>query len=348
MLRFHLRRALIRTAAASCAAILAASLTACAPAAQPPQSEFVLGTVCSVNLFERGKPEIYQEIFARLREIEDRMSINKEGTDLDAVNANSGVAPVKVHDDVLQVVVEARRYAELSDGAFDPTIGPVVKLWSIGTDNARVPAPGEIAATLPLVGWRDLVADQAERSVFLKRKGMAIDLGAIAKGFAADEVARIVKAHRIPRAIIDLGGNILAYGAKKNGEPWRIGVQDPTGQRGEPIGVVLAKNKTMVTSGVYERFLEVDGVRYHHILSTTDGYPVRNGLLSVTIIADRSIDADALSTSTFALGYEKGKALVESLAGIEAIFVFDDMTVRTTAGIAKDFSLTDTRYRLVE
>ncbi len=345
---FRLNRVLIRAAAASCAAVLVVCLAACSPAPQPPQSEFVLGTVCSVNLFERGKPEIYQDIFARLREIEDRMSINKEGTDLDAVNAASGVAPVKVHDDVYQVVAAARRYAELSGGAFDPTIGPVVKLWSIGTDYARVPAPDEIAAALPLVDWRDLVADEAERSVFLKRKGMVIDLGAIAKGYAADEVARIVKAHRIPRAIIDLGGNVLAYGVKKGGKPWKIGVQDPTGQRGEPIGIVQAKNKTMVTSGVYERFLEADGIRYHHILSAFDGYPIRNGLLSVTIVADRSIDADALSTSTFALGYEKGRALVETLDGIEAIFVFDDMTVRTTAALAKDFSLTDTRYRLVE
>ena len=349
MRRFHLHNPVVTNAVVFCAAILTfASFVACAPQAQPPQSEFVLGTVCSINLFDRGKPEIYQEIFARLREIEDRMSINKEGTDLDAVNADSGLAPVAVHEDVFQVVAAARRYAELSGGAFDPTIGPVVKLWSIGTDDARVPSPGEIAAALPLVGWRDLIADESARTVFLKRKGMGIDLGAIAKGYAADEVAAIVRKHRIPRAIIDLGGNVLAYGSKKGGKPWRIGVQDPSGQRGDPIGIVQAENKTMVTSGVYERFLEADGVRYHHILSTTDGYPVRNGLLSVTIVADRSIDADALSTAVFALGFEKGKALVESIDGLEAIFVFEDMSVRTTQGIVKDFTISDTRYRLVE
>jgi thiamine biosynthesis lipoprotein len=307
-----------------------------------------MGTVCSVNLFDRGNPETYREIFARLKEIEDRMSINKAGTDLDAINASSGIAPVVVHEDVAHVTAEAKRFAELSGGAFDPTIGPIVKLWNIGTDDARVPSDAEIKAALPLVGWRDLEVDEATHSVFLKRKGMVIDLGAIAKGYAADEVAKIVQAHRIPRAIIDLGGNVLAYGTKKGGDAWRIGVQDPSAQRGEPIGVVQVKNKTMVTSGVYERFLEVDGVRYHHILSTTDGYPVRNGLLSVTIVTDKSIEADGLSTSVFALGFEKGKALVESLEGVGAIFRFDDLSVRVTKGIMKDFEITDPKYHLVE
>lgn len=342
------RTQFFNTAVLGCIVGLIVPLQACSTKAPPPQTEFVMGTVCSVNLFDRGKPEIYREIFARLKEIEDRMSINKGGTDLDAVNANSGIAPVVVHEDVAHVVAEAKRFAELSGGAFDPTIGPIVKLWNIGTDDARVPSSAEIKAALPLVGWRDLEVDEAARSVFLKRKGMVIDLGAIAKGYAADEVAKIIQAHRIPRAIIDLGGNVLAYGTKKGGEAWRIGVQDPSAQRGEPIGVVQAKNKTMVTSGVYERFLEVDGVRYHHILSTTDGYPVRNGLLSVTIIADKSIEADGLSTSVFALGFEKGKALVESLDGVEAIFIFDDLTVRATKGIKKDFEITDPKYHLIE
>jgi FAD:protein FMN transferase len=341
------RTQLFHAAVFGCVVCFIAPLLACSTKAPPPETEFVLGTVCSVNLFERGTPEAYREIFARLKEIEDRMSINKGNTDLDAVNANSGVAPVVVHDDVVQVAAAAKRFAELSGGAFDPTIGPIVKLWNIGTDDARVPSAAEIKAALPLVGWRDLEIDEAAHTLFLKRKGMVIDLGAIAKGFAADEVARIIKTHKIPRAIIDLGGNVLAYGSKKGDGFWRIGVQDPSGQRGEPIGVVQVKNKTMVTSGVYERFLEVDGVRYHHILSTTDGYPVRNGLLSVTIITDKSIEADGLSTSVFALGFEKGKALAESL-GVGAIFVFDDMTVRATKGIMKDFEITDPKYRLVE
>ncbi|MEW6565522.1 MAG: FAD:protein FMN transferase [Spirochaetota bacterium] len=311
----------------------------------PAQTEYVLGTLCTINLFEKGKPELYRTLFARLREIEDHMSVNKDGTELDRVNAAAGKEPVAVDADVVEVLSSALLYAELSDGAFDPTVGPLVKLWGIGTDNARIPEAAEIKVVLPLINYKDVVLDSQAKTIYLKRPGMALDLGAIAKGYAADEMARILKAQRIDRAIIDLGGNVLAYGEKQGGKPWRIGVQDPTGDRGAYIGILEIKNKTMVTSGVYERFLIQDGIRYHHILSTANGYPVQNGLLSVTIIADRSIDADGLSTTVFALGYEKGRNLLEQLGNVEGIFIFDDGTVRATDGVRSSFNLTSERYR---
>lgn len=316
--------------------------------AQGPRTEHVLGTLCTVNLFERGSEEAYREIFARLREIENLMSANKSGTDIDSVNKGAGIAPVPVHRDVIEVVVRALKFAELSSGAFDPTVGALVALWGIGSDAARVPAAEEIAARLPLVNYRDVAVDQTANTVFLKRPGMRLDLGAIAKGYAADEVARIIRRRGIPRAMIDLGGNVLALGLKQGNQSWRIGVQDPSGLRGAYMGILQVRNKTMVTSGVYERFLEADGQRYHHILSTVDGYPVRSGLLSVTIVADASIDADALSTAAFALGYEKGLKLVESLAGVDAIFVSEDFSIRATRGVKKDFQVTDPRYTLVD
>jgi thiamine biosynthesis lipoprotein len=312
------------------------------------QTEYVLGTICTVNLFDRGTTEIYHEIFARLREIDDRMSANKADTDLDRINKNAGIAAVKVHPDVVSVVSEALHFADISDGAFDPSVGPLVNLWGIGTDGAHIPESQEIAKTLPLINWRDVVVDPKAETVYLKRPGMRLDLGAIAKGYAADEVARIVRDHGIPRAIIDLGGNVLAYGSKKDGSPWRIGIQDPLGNRGSYIGIVQVINKTLVTSGVYERFFIKDGKRYHHILSTKDGYPVQNGLDSVTIIGDRSIDADGLSTTVFALGYERGKELVESLPSVEAIFVFNDKTIKATSGVEKNFKLENSAYTLVE
>lgn len=310
-----------------------------------PQTEYVLGTLCTINLFEQGTPELYRTLFARLREIDDRMSVNKADAELVRVNAAAGSEPVLVHPDVIEVISAALRYAQLSDGAFDPTVGPLVKLWGIGTDNARIPAPEEITAVLPLINWRDVVVDTEAGTVFLKRSGMALDLGAIAKGYAADEMARILSERQVPRAIIDLGGNILAYGEKQGGKNWRIGVQDPLGERGSPIGILEIKNKTMVTSGVNERFLIKDGVRYHHILSTSDGYPVQNGLLSVTIIGDRSIDADGLSTSVFAMGWERGRRLLESLPTVEGIAIFEDRTVDATPGARATFTLTGEGYR---
>jgi thiamine biosynthesis lipoprotein len=319
--------------------------------------EFALGTVCAVNLYEDGNAKRYARIFSRIRDIEQIMSRQLPSSELSRINQNAGIAPAPVSAELLEVLEQALRYAQLSDGAFDPTVGPLAALWGIGTENERIPDGAEIAAALALVNWRDLVIDRERGTAFLRRPGMALDLGAIAKGYAADEAARLARESGVRRGIIDLGGNILALGGRGSGgrrlgkppgeaAPWRIGIQDPLSDRGAYSGVLLARDKSVVTSGVYERYFEADGRRYHHILSTTDGYPVQNGLLSVTIVTDRSIDADALSTAVFALGYEKGVSLIESRADTEAVFVFDDRTVRITSGLSESFSLSDDGYTL--
>jgi thiamine biosynthesis lipoprotein len=332
------------------------------PAPPSARMEFVLGTVCRVNLYEFGTKKLYARIFSRLNEIDRTMSARAEDSpsalsSLMEINENAGIAPVKVPEDLLEVLEQARNYAELTGGAFDPTIGPLVNLWGIGTDAERVPSPDEIAQALALIDWRDLITDREEGTAFLRRRGMALDLGAIAKGYAADEAARIAKEAKAARAIIDLGGNVLAIGGrspdrgapdrgseKRESLPWRIGIQDPLAERGSYIGVLLAQDKTVVTSGVYERYFESDGKRYHHIFSTRDGYPVDKGLLSVTIVTNRSIDADTLSTAVFALGYEQGMALLETIPHTEAIFVFDDLSVRISEGLRETFSLVNDRY----
>jgi thiamine biosynthesis lipoprotein len=296
---------------------------------------------------------VYRKIFSRFREIEAIMSVNLADSEISGVNNSAGIAPAKVHPEVLDVVESALRYAELSGGAFDPSIGPLVRLWNIGGDDARLPAEDEIREALSLVNWRDVIVDREAGTVFLRRPGMRLDLGGIANGYAADEAVRIIEKYRVKSAIIDLGGNVFAYGEKPGKWPWqklpwRIGIQNPLENRGQYFAVMELRNKTAVTSGVYERFLEVDGKRYHHILSTKNGYPVESSLLSVTIVADRSMDADALSTLVFALGWEKGAALVESLEGIGAVFVLNDMSVRCTKGIEAlvRFTLVDPVYRL--
>ncbi len=326
------------------AVVLGVFVSCAAPSS--PQTEFVLGTVCSINLFEYGRPERYRALFARLREIEDRMSVNKTGTELDAVNEAAGRAPVPVHPDTYYVVEKALEYARVSGGAFDPTVGPLVKLWGIGTEDAHVPNPSEIEGALKKIDYQKVLLDSEHHTIYLTEEGMALDLGAIAKGFAADELAAMLRQWRIRRALIDLGGNILVVGEKQDGSPWRIGVQDPRSGRGEYIGIVqIKRDKTTVTSGVYERYFEQNGKRYHHILSTRDGYPVQNGLLSVTIVADRSIDADALSTTVFALGYEKGLSLLETL-DVGGIFIFENQEVAVTRNLSSQFQLTNTAYRL--
>ncbi|MDR1863874.1 MAG: FAD:protein FMN transferase [Treponema sp.] len=313
-----------------------------------PESAFVLGTLCTVDLYGQGSRDLYRAVFERLGELEDILSANREGTDLDRVNRGAGKERVPVRPELIDLLKQALYYAELSGGAFDPSVGPLVKLWGIGTDAPRVPSGGEIGQALALVDYRDIEIDEAGGTVFLKRRGMALDLGAAAKGYAADEAVKLLARRGIRRGIIDLGGNIFAYGERERGRPWRIGVQDPGEHRGAYIGVLELNNKSVVTSGVYERYFEEDGRRYHHILSTETGGPAETGLLSVTVAAGSSTAADALSTAAFALGWERGRRLIETVPGAGGIFIFEDLSVRLTPGIRDTFSLTGPDYRLAE
>lgn len=312
------------------------------------RSDFVLGTLCSVRLIEGGSSGTLQAVFNRLAQIEERMSANKEGTEIATVNAAAGTNPVKVSEDTLYVITKALDFSRLTGGAFDPTVGPLVKLWNIGTDYAAVPAPADLQKSLPLLNYKDVLIDNTNRTVKLAKPGMAIDLGAIAKGYAADEIARILAAHKVKAAVVDLGGNVLVFGQKKDGSPWRVGVQDPASDRGDYLGLVSGKGMTVVTSGIYERFFIEKGVRYHHILDTKTGYPVDNGLVSVTIIASASIDADALSTSVFALGLHKGMELVKSLPDIKAVFIDTKQNIYLSPGTESIFTLSSKIYKLAE
>jgi thiamine biosynthesis lipoprotein len=314
------------------------------------ETAFALGTVCKISLYEAGAARLYTTLFDRLAEIENILSVNKNGSDIDLVNQNAGKNPVKVHPELIETLKRALFFAEMTatDGvaAFDPTIGPLVQLWGIGTDGGgRVPEAAAIAEALSRVDWREVEVNEAENTVYLRKSGMALDLGGIAKGYAADALVKIIRDRGFTRAVIDLGGNIYACGERRAGplglrrQPWRVGVQNPLGARGTYLGVAEVSDKTLVTSGVYERFFENDGKRYHHILSTETGAPVWNGLLSVTIIAGNSMDADALSTAAFALGPEKARALLAAFPEAGAIFVLDDRSVIMTSGLEPFFRL---------
>jgi thiamine biosynthesis lipoprotein len=285
-----------------------------------------------------------------LRELDGIFNVNKQGSVLSEINDKAGKRPVGVPDEVIKVLGRALFFAELSDGAFDPTIGPLVKLWGIGSEAERVPGREEIERALSLVNWRDVVLDSGNGTVFLKKEGMLLDLGGIAKGYAADEALEIIRDAGVKGALIDLGGNIVVYGRKAadgapgKRQPWKIGIQDPRKERGEFIGVIDMEDGTLVTSGDYERFFERDGRRYHHILSTKTGRPAENEISSVTVVRDlaregggASMDADALSTTLFALGYAGASSFISRFDGVGAVFVLKNGEIRVTPSLAGRF-----------
>ena len=295
------------------------------------RTDFVLGTVCTVKLISGGNKALLDKAFTELRTIEDELSANKSGTYIDAVNENAGVAPVAVPAHVFPLIERALYFAEKTNGAFDPTVGPLVKLWGIGTDAQRVPAEREIEAACALIDWRDVVLDKTAGTVFLKRRGMRLDLGAIAKGWASDRLNELLSGKGAV-GIIDLGGNIQLVGMKKNGKSWKVGVQNPFAERNNSVLILtLERPMAVITSGIYERYFTENGRQYHHLLDTKMGYPIDNGLVSVTIIADSGTKADGLSTTIFALGLERGLRFAEQ-EGVDAILVDSGHRIYTTKG----------------
>jgi thiamine biosynthesis lipoprotein len=340
--------------AACCFSLLYAALCGCGPQSGSVRTALVMGTQCRIELFG-GTPELYEQLFERLDEIDRMMSVNRPDSEISRVNAFAGLERVPVSPDLSALLERARYFAEASGGAFDPTVGPLVRLWGIGGEAPRVPSAEEIRAALDLVNWRDLELEPAGM-VFLRRTGMELDLGAIAKGFAADELAKLLETSSVRAAIIDLGGNIYVYGTRpargffpfgqKPRTNWRIGVQDPRAERGVYAGYVETGEGSVVTSGVYERFFIKDSKRWHHILDTASGFPVEGALLSVTITARSSMDADALSTAIFVMGYEKGRVLAET-HDTRALFIFDDGTIRGSGRALNAFTLTSASFRVI-
>jgi thiamine biosynthesis lipoprotein len=329
-------------------------ISACnSPPSRSQDSEIILGTVISVTLYADNPQEIFEEIFARVREIEEKMSTSEEdyaSTELLRVNRAAGRAAVAVSPDTYEVVTSALQYSELTRGRFDLTVGPLVDLWGIGTESAGVPDPDELAEAVDLIDYEEVELFDGRSEIFLPRPEMAIDVGGIAKGYAADEAARILRERGVDSALLDFGGNIMTIGTKPDDVPWRIGLQIPEIEvpRGQFLGIAEVTDLSVVTSGTYERYFIYQGTRYHHILDTETGQPVRNSLASVTIITEESMRADALSTAVFAMGLEEGMRFTEDLEDVEAIFVTEDRKVYLTSGAGETFRLTSPNHEIAE
>lgn len=309
---------------------------------------FIFDTIVHIRVYDGSFTEDgFAEIGAILERIDARLNRHESGAEIAQVNRMAGAEPVTVSEETFAVVKAALEYAAWTEGRFDPTVGPLVDLWGIGDEGAAVPAAEDIAERLALVDYRDVELDEARRAIRLKKPGMSLDLGAIGKGYAADAIRDWLRDNGYESALLDLGGNLVAMGEKPDGSAWSIGIQDPAENRGEHLGILRIKDRTIVSSGIYERYFRQDGKLYHHIFDTATGWPVENELLSVTIVTDRSMEADALSTSIFALGLERGLAAVADIPGTEALFVTKDRNLHLTDGLMDAFTVTNDAYELV-
>lgn len=307
-------------------------------------STLALGTVCSVKVYGEENREHIPAVFDLVEEIEAKMSVKMEDTEAARVNSRAGGEPVQVSEETFHVIREGKRYSALGDGAFDITIKPLVDLWGIGTEAARVPGDAEIRDALEKVDYTELRLDEQRSAVQLQKEGMGLDLGGIAKGYASDRAAALLREKGVEYGIINFGGNVLAFGEKGGNQAWRIGIQSPVAERGSYVGIVDIRNKAVVTSGKYERYFEQDGTRYHHILDPGDGRPVRNSLISVSIVTEEALKADALSTLIFVKGLNDGLAMAERMEGVEAILITRDKVIYTTSGLRESFSISNEEY----
>lgn len=308
------------------------------------RSEFLMTTQIEGKAYGvRGRLAL-NEVFARMEDIDRRMGTADAASEIAQINANAGVQPVQVSVDTFLVIQKALDYSRISQGKFDITIAPVINLWGIGTENAKVPAQADLQACLALVGYQRVQLDPANRTVYLPDKGMGIDLGGIAKGYAADEADKIMVKHGVGHAIMNLGdSSIYLQGSRPDGQAWRIGIQDPANLEAGYMGIVQASDEALSTSGGYERYFVENGKTYHHIIDPATGYPSESDVIGVTILSKSGIDGDALSTSVFILGRAKGMEMIEQ-QGIECIVITADHAVWLTPGLQGRFEMTSGDY----
>ncbi|MFQ5735400.1 MAG: FAD:protein FMN transferase [Thermodesulfobacteriota bacterium] len=268
---------------------------------------------------------------AQMERIEQEMSEWREGTYVSEVNRLSGVAAVKVPDELFKVVSAAQLISRLTDGAFDISWASMRGVWDFRKGHEKVPRPGEVMKRLRLVDYREIDLDPGKKTIYLRKKGMAIGLGAIAKGYAVDRAMEALVSAGVRDGIVRAGGDMRVQGTDESGRRWVIGIRHPR-KRGALIASLPATNVSISTSGDYERFFIKEGVLYHHIMDPRTGYPAR-GCRSVTIFAPDTMTSDALSTAVFVLGPEKGMELIEGLPGVEGIIVDANGAVKTSTGV---------------
>lgn len=313
------------------------------------RTESMLHTAIQIQIYHNDQEATMEKAIDYIKRMEKLFSTNLEGSDIYRINQAAGKEAVKVAPETIELIKKALEMAEVSHGKFDITIGAVTNLWRIGDPAARVPEKSEIEAALKKIDYKKVTVDEKNQTVKLEEEGMVLELGGISKGYIGSGIVKFFKLEGITTAIINLGGNVIVMGTNPSKpEGWNVGVQDPDEVRGQVVGTQRIKDYAIITSGIYERYIEKDGVKYHHILDPKTGYPLDNDISGVTVFAPESVDGDALSTSLFLFGIKEGLAFIETLEGVEAVFIDKEHQVYLTSGLKETFKLTNEEYKIVE
>lgn len=304
-----------------------------------------LNTVVTITIYDKqeeylldGAMEVcdyYEEVFSRTSQTSELYRFNHGLLN----TATNGTNQAELSPELARLIGQGIAYGNLSKGKFDITVAPLAELWDFTADEPKVPSDESIRALLPNINYKDIQVDG--NVVTLANEDMAIDLGAIAKGYIADRIKDYLLEEGVKSAMINLGGNVLCVGSKPDGTPFNIGIQKPFADRNETIAVIGIDDLSVVSSGIYERYFEVDGKFYHHILNPATGYPYDTDLVAVTIISKKSVDGDGLSTSCFALGLEDGLELINSLDDTYAVFITSDYELHYSDGFFENLNVVE-------
>lgn len=298
----------------------------------------MMGTFVDIRIYgPEGDREKMHDAIVKAREaMGDYVHIvnrYEEDSEISEVNRKAGIEPVKVSPIVFETLKASKRMGNLSGGAFDVTFLPVGKLWSLKPENMVIPDEAAIQEARKLVDYREMILDETAGTAFLTKKGMLLDLGGIAKGTAVDIAIKSLKESGYENGLVNAGGDIYAMGLRMDGTPWKVGIQNPR-EKGKMWKTVLVSNRSVVTSGDYERMVIIGGKRYHHIIDPKTGRPTE-GVISVTIVNPKAEEADALATSVFVLGVEKGLHLIQQIPDTEALIIDAEEKEHYTSGFQK-------------
>lgn len=296
-----------------------------------------MGTVIDLLIVHDSADDLLTEIIKRLERYEQRFSANSSDSELMTINKQAGIQPVSVHPELYELIKIGVIHSCAPDSNLNIAMGPLVQAWRIGFNDARVPSDDEIQKLLQITNPENIILNDKEQSVFLKQKGMLIDLGALAKGYIADLLIEYLKSMKVSSALINLGGNIVGLGPSRQLDKayWNIGIQNPLLPRNQYMATLKIANQSVVTSGIYERSLSSDGKTYHHILDSHTGYPLTTDIASFTIQSDQSVDGEIWTTRLYGKTAQDVIEQLNQLDGIEGLLIKKDGTILYSNGLKK-------------